>query len=142
MPITETKDLYENAPHNGKRFTENGKTFYWNFSNVKPGTRLKGKNKAWVTLGPVQRIDEAELRVHPMFPGSLPVTMFQINVPGFYYEIDHDVVAVENKKIPEGTITKWRDDAPISGEQQTILAWNSKSVEEYEAMKQALLTSV
>jgi hypothetical protein len=142
MPIFEENDPYENVPHNGKRFTENGKTFYWNFSNVKPGTRHKGKNKAWVTLGPVQRIDEAEPRVHPMFPGSLPVTMFQINVPGFYYEIDYDAVAVENKRIQEGTITKWRDDAPISGAQQTTLAWNSRSVEEYEAMKQALLTNV
>ena len=133
-------DHYSDVPHNGEHFVENGQVYYWNFSNVKPGTRYKTKNKAWVTTGPTEQA-VGELQEHPLFPGATPVIPVLIHVPGFYYETDNDVTAVENQSTPQGQITKWRVDNPISTAQQTYLAWNSSSVEEYEAKKQAMLAT-
>ena len=133
-------DPYSHVPHNGKHFAENSQTFFWNFSNVKSGTRRKTKNKAWVTTGPVQQA-VGELQEHPLFPGAEPVFLMRIHVPGFYYEIDNDVTAVENQSTSQGQITKWRVDNPISTAHQTHLAQNSSSVEEYESKKQAMLAT-
>lgn len=134
-------DPYDHVPHRGERFTEEGKSFYWNFADVKPGTRYKSKKRAWAQTGQIVHTVGTEPQEHPLFPGTSPVVPVMIHVPGFYYEIDSDVTAVANANTPDGTITKWRVDNPLSGAEQTIIAWNSGSVEEYEAAKSALLAS-
>jgi hypothetical protein len=134
-------DPYRHVPHQGKPFTEGGKTFYWNFSNVKPGTRYKSKQRAWRATGmPVVQM-EAELSEHPMFPDAAPVFQGPISSPGFYFEVDSDVTAVENAVTPDGMITKWRVDNALSGAMQTMIAWHSNSADEYEAAKAMAQTS-
>jgi hypothetical protein len=131
------RDPYRQVPHQGKFFTEGGKTFYWNFSNAKPGTRHKSKQQAWRATGmPVVQM-EAELSEHPMFPGAAPVFQGLISSPGFYFEVDSDVTAVENAVTPDGVITKWRVNNALSGAMQTMIAWSSNSADEYKAAKAA-----
>ena len=130
-------DPYKDVPHHGQHFTENGETFYWNFSNVEPGTRITEKNTAWRATGPPIVKMEPELSDHPMFPSAAPVYQGSIHNPGFFYEIDVDVTAIENSDTPSGRITKWRDNRPLSGAEQTLLAWDSSSVEDYKAKKLA-----
>ena len=138
---TKDRDRYDQVPHQGKHFTEGEKTFYWNFANVKPGTRYKEKRRAWRATGmPVMEM-EKELSAHPMFPGTAPVYKGLIHSPGFYYEIDSDVTAVENAVTLGGIITKWRIDNALSGSQQTAIAWSVNSAEQYEAAKAAALAS-
>lgn len=86
-------------------------------------------------------VEEFEKELSEVFPGAAPVCKGLIYSPGFYYEIDSDVTAVANANTPEGVITKWRVDSAVSGAEQTIIAWNANSVEEYEAAKAALLAS-
>ena len=86
-------------------------------------------------------VENFEKELSELFPGTAPGYKGLIYSPGFYYEIYSDVTAVANASTPDGTITKWRDDSAVSGAEQTIIAWNSNSVEEYEAAKAALLAS-
>jgi hypothetical protein len=142
MPILKNEpDPYNHVPHQGKHFTEEGKSFYWNFADVKPGTRYKSKAEAWVQTGQIVHNVGTESERHPLFPNALPVVPVMIHIPGFYYEIDSDVTAVANAVTPEGVITKWRVDSAVSGAEQTIMAWNCKSTVEYEAAKAALIAS-
>lgn len=136
------QDEYKNVPHNGKFFTENGITYYWNFSNVKPGTQLKTKQKAWVSTGPVEtQMAEEPIQLPCFGPNSTPVIPAAIRSPGFFFEIDSCNTAVENRVIDGGHITKWRVEFPLSGAAQQALAWSSQSNEEYQAKKQAALAA-
>lgn len=125
-------DEYKDVPHNGKFFTENGITYYWNFSNAELGTQLKTKQTAWASTGPL-----TETPLPGFSPNSTPVIPAAIQNPGFYYEIDGCITAVESRVINGSRITKWRVEFPLDGATQQALAWSSRSKEEYQAKKQA-----
>lgn len=133
---------YKNVPDNGKFFVENGKTYYWNNSNVKPGTQYKTKNKAWVSTGSmVTQVADEPTQLSCFGPNSTPVLPMMIENPGFFYEIDSWTTAVENRVIDGCHFTKWCTEYPLSSATQQALAWNSQSNEEYEAKKQAALAA-
>jgi hypothetical protein len=136
----ELKEDYKNVPHNGEFFTENGITYYWNQSNVKPGTQLKTKQRAWASTGPMEVGVATEPTQLPCFdPNSTPVFLGFIHNPGFYYQIDRHTTAVESRVINGHYCTKWRVDYPLSGAAQSALALSSQFNEEYEKKKQAAL---
>ena len=136
----ELKEDYKNVPHKGGFFTENGITYYWTQSNVKPGTQLKTKQRAWASTGPMEVGVVTEPTQLPCFdPNSMPVYPVAIFNPGFYYEIDRQTTAIENQVIDGHCYTKWRVDYPLGGAAQSALALSSQSNEEYEIKKQAAL---
>lgn len=136
----ELKEDYKNVPHNGEFFTENGITYYWNQSNIKPGTQLKTKLSAWASTGQMEFVVATEPTQLPCFdPNSTPVFLGFIHNPGFYYQIDRHTTAVESRVIDGHYCTKWRVDYPLSGAAQSALALSSQSNEEYEKKKQAAL---
>jgi hypothetical protein len=142
MDSMEKDNPYANVPHRGKHFTEGGKTYYWSFSSVKPGTRFAGKQRAYRSIGQPTIVSTEDLQEHPLFPGSTPVTPILVENLGFYYDIDTNVVAVENRTIAEGCITKWRIDQLLSGSEQQELAWSCKDANEYEHCKNQKMTKL
>ena len=139
----EPENDYKNVPHNGGFFTENGITYYWTQSNVKPGTQLKTKQRAWASTGQMEVGVVTEPTQLPCFdPNSTPVFPAAIFNPGFYYEIDRQTTAMENQVIDGHYYTKWRVDCQLGGAAQSALALSSQSNEEYEMKKQTALEAV
>jgi hypothetical protein len=136
MTNSEKKDLYEHVPHKGKHFEENGRLYYWNFSQAKVGTVVKRKDRAWrQTADP----SKGEPTGNMLNLGGEPVPEIAIYIFGFYFDIDTHVECVNAAQTKEDRITKWL--VVESGEWQQSLAYAVSSREQYEAEKAKILAS-
>ncbi len=143
-------DIYANVPNKGKVFSENGKRYWWNFSDAEVGYRDNTPGTAfaphlWDPNSPVpapythanQNVLYGEPGEPVVIPGlgGKPVRPVQMQVLGMYYTIDQDVKCIDARETPDGRITLWEDSFPLSGYEQQYLALGSTTVEQYEERK-------
>jgi hypothetical protein len=160
MEMQNKKNPYDNVPNNGQMFKENGKSYFWNFSDALVDSRDTSPKIAFAPHFAPHEIDPnspisapfglAHLNVvygEPTEPcvipglGDTPVSGFSLVVCGMFYSIDQDLRCIDARETPDGRITLWEDSFPLSGFEQQCLAFRSKSVEEYEELKrQAIQT--
>jgi hypothetical protein len=156
MKLQNEKDPYDNDPNKGEVFEENGKRYFWSFSDAPVDSRDTSPKTAFAPheIDPNSPISApfglAHLNVvyeQPTEPcvisdlGDTLVSVFSLVVCGMFYSIDQDLRCIDARDTPDGRITLWEDSFPLSGFEQQCLAFRSKSVKEYEELKrQAIQT--
>lgn len=142
MDFHELKNEYEGVPNEGALYEENGKLCYWTLSNAaKVGEIINRSETAFCPLGPDNVVTGSEPECIREIGGQ-PVTLFSIQVLGFYYKIDESLKCAAEMMTPAGRAVKWIILSPLSPVEQQAIALACSSAEEYEENKANIIAGI